>query len=510
VATAAEACELLRRELGRKGDETVTVEHESPNCFSALLLDTPALGVSAKQDARVKAECGAASRTLLWVESAKRWEGASTFPFAVRSNLDPSLERSLFVYTKFAQQLQLFLQPSDLTAFLRQCPLPSLSHFVTLPNPLRDSTLADEEAGQQDALAQFRYDDGWQRFFALPALLQKVNSLVFDYFADEVFPAALVRFEADSRRSVAAYEARTHAAETNLNEEVRRALGRQLGRVAERYARLMEGSWGEVARTGLGATQTEEAARSGARWQAQKLGAGEERPAVLFADCKLAAGAKLQRLLSEFRQVVAQACADAQGDAPEEQLQSDRLAEKVVVPSFASLGIARERRLAALERVIGPACHTLATRAIALVQETMQGANGLAMSALPVDELETDILHCCKLSLTGHAAAQLAERYLLAFRAACSECVAVHLESDDLPLRVDELLHTLVVVPLTDANALLNALHTALAHEGVDNVFNRAAFHQQLSSRVKDAKREADLMREAFATFGEKAAKIRT
>jgi hypothetical protein len=180
------------------------------------------------------------------------------------------------------------------------------------------------------------------------------------------------------------------------------------------------------------------------------------------------------------------------------------------VPSFASLGIARERRLAALERVIGPACHTLATRAVVLVQETMQGANGLAMSALPLDELETDILHCCKLSLTGRAAAQLAERYLLAFRAACSECVAVHLESHDLPLHVDELLHTLVVVPLTDANALLNALHTALALEGVDNVFNRAAFHQQLNSRVKDAKREADLMREAFATFGEKAAKIRT
>jgi hypothetical protein len=111
----------------------------------------------------------------------------------------------------------------------------------------------------------------------------------------------------------------------------------------------------------------QQAASGASKWQAQQLGAAEERPAVLFADCRLAAGAKFQRMLSEFRHVVAAACASSV-TLPEQQQNVDRLASDILVPSFAALGIARERRWAALACVVGPACNTLGARVAALVQ----------------------------------------------------------------------------------------------------------------------------------------------
>lgn len=85
-------------------------------------------------------------RRLLFVESAKRWDGVVCYPFAVRSNLDPLFERSHFVYTKFALQLQLFCLPNDLPSYLNQCLLPQLCSFVTLPNPSKyDDTLEASE-----------------------------------------------------------------------------------------------------------------------------------------------------------------------------------------------------------------------------------------------------------------------------------------------------------------------------------------------------------------------------
>ncbi len=510
VVSAEEARELYRRELGKKSaEDTVVIKHESPFCFSALLIDTPALGVNAKQDARIRAECSPSSRTLLCVEVAKRWDGISTFPYVVRANLDPSLERSLFVYTKFSQQLQLFLQPQDLSAYLKQCPLPSLSYFVTLPNPMTDSTLADEEERQRSLLAQFRFDDDWQPYFSLHLLLRKMNARLFDFFVNEVFPAALVKFEADSRRSQSNLKQRTLETEANLQELVRKTLASHFGRVAIRYACLMEGSWGEVSRTGLGVTQAEEAAKAGVKWQAQELGASEERPNVPFAACKLAAGAKLQRLVNEFRQVVAHACDASRSTLTEGEARTDVLAESIVVPSFAAMGIARERRYAALAKVIGPACNTLGTRVLSLVQETVAAANSQAISAVPTDELESEILNRCRLSLVVQSTTALAERCAVAFRDACNECIVVHLESEDLASSVADLLHRLVVGPLTDANVVLNALHTALAAEGIDSIFNRSAFRQDLSNRVRDAKREADVVRDSCAVFAEKTAKIK-
>lgn len=87
-----------------------------------------------------------ASRRLLFVESAKRWDGVVCYPFAVRSNLDPHLERSLFVYSKFSQQLQLFVLPNQFPEYLSQCLVPQLSSFVTFPNPSKfdDSLEASE------------------------------------------------------------------------------------------------------------------------------------------------------------------------------------------------------------------------------------------------------------------------------------------------------------------------------------------------------------------------------
>lgn len=88
-------------------------------------------------------------RRLLLVESAKRWDGAICYPFLVRSNLDPLFERSLFVYSKFSQQLQLFVLQNQFQEYLAQCLMPHLSLFVTFPNPSKfDDSLEAAEVLQ--------------------------------------------------------------------------------------------------------------------------------------------------------------------------------------------------------------------------------------------------------------------------------------------------------------------------------------------------------------------------
>lgn len=389
------------------------------------------------------------ARRLVVVEAAKRWDGLVAFPFVCRSQIDPMLERSLFVYTKFALQLQLFVLPDQLPSYLAQVVAPRLSVFVTLPNPSQfDDSLHASEALQQNVLAQFRFDEElWASKLSLVNLLVRLHRMATNVFVEEVFPAALVRFEAEAARCIDNYKVRCQNAELNLSVEARKAVSAHLARAAARFVRLACGSSSEA--TGLGLTASEEQSQIKAPWTVHRLGAEPVPVSVLFSNCKLLAGARWQRLIDEFELMMRHAASEADKSS-ESSLSSSSSSSSssvpVALPGFVALVVGEnvERRVAALNSVVLPALATLRLRLLALVKELIQTANRSALESVAPDSVEGIVLNRCKLQLTVEAVTALAEQQLSVFAEKAKDAVLLNSEADIFHQRISSLLAEVV------------------------------------------------------------------
>jgi hypothetical protein len=258
----------------------------------------------------------------------------------------------------------------------------------------------------------------------------------------------------------------------------------------------------------------------GALWTVHELGSDAVAPRVLFSDCKLSAGARMQRVLDEFGVMMRTGCESADAamanQVQEEQRSVELLSTNglpsvpVALPLLSSMvsGVVVERRVTALSKVVFPSLQTLRTRLVALVHEIIQIANRSALDSVASTSAEGIALNRCKLSVVVQSVVALAESQLGLFVERAKDAVLLNMESADFQQHVLVLLVELVVTPLTSCNVVLHAMHAALALQGVESLYNRAQIETDFAVRIQDAKRQVDAIKDKFAEFSEKLSKV--
>lgn len=514
MSSVAEARELLRRaHQDEKAKGVINVTWRGPLLLEALVIDTPAL--TDKNKDKIVAEC-TADRLVICACPFREWEAPTLVPY-VLSKCDATLSRSLLVYTRVAQQLQLLTHASALREFLMQAPplvqsAPRL-FFVTLPGlsqPIREA-----EAQQRALLREFDCD---------PALLQKFGlrrfvhgflvPRVHQFFLEEIFSRSLMSLEASFRGSLAslAQLRSLSPAPARLRTEVTAFLGR----FASSFVRGLTGD------SELPPAPALPAGLEG--WRIQRLGVAPVTPVVAFQECRLSAGAEIQRAVSEFRAVLAKAGEEVNISTIDNlpiatlsfesgrQLSRDVAAKsvsEVVLPAALELC----RRLGA---VLGAVTNTASTVALRESQEAhAENADAAAGPCI--------VSHCSSRMLLVAPMAQLVEAALLAFSKRVATLVAENCTSNhhsflkslevsensdlkdiaadlltshanELPTAILDALHHEVLDPLQDSNVVLRTLHLNFVSCKDESYFNRASFERELQekvARVKDTLEDA-------------------
>lgn len=65
-----------------------------------------------------------------------------------------------------------------------------------------------------------------------------------------------------------------------------------------------------------------------------------------------------------------------------------------------------------------------------------------------------------------------------------------------------------MTLPLTDTNAVLHAMHSSLALQGVESLYNRNQIEAEFSAKVLDAKRQVDQLKATLGSMSDKLANV--
>lgn len=510
MASLYETRDALRVEMSSPKGDYVDIRYESANSMNISIVDTPPLG-KAKWDPMILAECQRASRVVIFVEAAKRWSGESSYGYA-RSKFDAQLERSIFVYTKFVHHLQLFLEQKTFSLFLDMCPAPRQSFFVTLPKPLRiPDDLGLEDANQKASLAQFEYGERWQRFFSSRNLVSEIHERAVSFLKQDLLPSTLLKLEGNLKACRAKQQEKSvKTTSTATSEEMRRALSNHFKRFSQIYCKMMEGTTSveTTVRAGVFTSQGDDVKKHGG-WSDWELGAVAKEPKVSYASCKLAGGAKLQRLVNEFLVIVSNIKVDGG--------QENRSIPSNTLSALGNANINVELATQSVVRVAGPALSQLSKRALDIVQECCDVANAQALKE--ASESEAGVLsHCNVLSLTRLPVVDLAERCLQKFCKICAEEIHLHvppyasdllngLSSEFLSSDMLLHLHEVVLLPLSDSIGVLAELHRSFGSATLE-VFNHESFRSYTQSQISKINKEGEDARVKLAAFTEIASQF--
>lgn len=258
----------------------------------------------------------------------------------------------------------------------------------------------------------------------------------------------------------------------------------------------------------------------GAIWTIHELGSQGESPHVQFSDCKLSAGARMQRVFDEFFVMVKKGCdaadaamikqSDEEKRAAEQMSSSGLPSAPIALPLISSMvaGVVVERRVIALSNVIFPCLNTLRSRIVALVHETIQSANRSALESVLSTSAEGIALNRCKVSIVVQSVVALAEAQFALFVERTKDAVHLNMESAAFQEHVLGLLIELVVTPLTSCNIVLHAMHSALVLQGIESLYNRGQIETDFAARIQDAKRQMDSVKDKLGEFAEKLSKV--
>lgn len=534
-STLADARELLSSEMrlvhhAKKdpadGSVTVSVVYESGSCVDLILWELPA--------PQLVANFSGPPFIFLCVQAARDW---ASFPEQLHSlvlrHIDPLLERTFFVYTKFVSKLLLFLDARDFERWLEQCPTRSRSWFVELLAPTARIQITEQAAFLQelsasDALLQRLLDQyrhvqlqgTSMRDFRVELSRVIVSRLQHGMFAQALSHMNAEYLKAEARAQVLGATLKKGDAQSQT--AATQALTGYLHRFTTAFVAGIEGS-GVGAR---GRTHADELGRDGG-WRVHVLGA---EPVVVpvdraLSECKLSGGAQLQRLLAEFRALVALV--------------------KLPLPSsdhLPSEGLPRESRAVvtvemvqkSLALTLGPACREFSRRAEEIIRQLSETAQRNALST--ASEQELALLQNMNLTvvsvsvLTDWAIERLHEFQRQCFQVGDSlslhpgvrrvlrgdfgnaenpssdlgDSAALVLKDflSELPLTVMDILSRTLLEPLQDVGIISTAVFVRLApaSETTARIFNAASYKTQQSRALADAtsnlerlKRERDV-----------------
>ena len=497
TTSLSEAREAVREALSSKNSLSLDMTYESSKCFNLLLVDTPGLGQD--MDELVFPECSG-ERVVLCVESTKRFDGVSCYPL-VRSKLDPNLDRTFFVFTKFVHHLQLLLQPQDLEQFLMCCPAPEASFFVSLPNTEQEAPLAEllakEQSKQKGVLSEFVVDTKWENHVSSSFMFGFFAKRVDKYYNEEVFARASIKLDAESS---GLEEKISKAGKVVTDEDVRKCISSHFGRFVVTYCKAMEGSV-EVVGTAAAADEN----RSWTRNDLDQTKADLKN--IPFAKCKLQGGAQLQRVLNEFLAVVSRVeTVEGTSSYAWEDSKNAVSSEMVYKSLTAMLDPALKEFAVRVLLIVESLCNTANAKTIrdSPDEAMLQHLNMGQLVRLPMTAFATS---CCKnfhreamvllMGLEYHRVARDPSRDLNSMaNELMKEFVLKDLRSD-----IKDLVHTHVLEPLTDANLVLQTLHTNYAIGSGTSIFNKESYNAQMRKEAQALKAEAEKIEDMKRLF---------
>lgn len=303
----------------------IYVTYEYKNCWNITFIDTPGLvPASEKTNSEVSSEeleemvlelARPSNRILVFVEEVK--DGTQSDMIVMAKKVDPRLDRSIFVFTKFSDQLKNFTSTRDLNRYLTSTVASDSTSFFVSLIPAKDrAKYASKDAfkAQLDQLVkedlvgleQLQYDRRYGNSIGVTALRKHVLELTFTKYQAHI-PELLKRLRVMKRKSedsLIQIQKQNLSIDTN---KLRGAAAKYVMNFLQNIEKLLSGTLeGNPTINGQSLVEEKTQDETG-EWRDvnhNTIDVKIEDWKIPHANSKLYGGQQFERLLAEFKSVV--------------------------------------------------------------------------------------------------------------------------------------------------------------------------------------------------------------
>eukprot|EP01116_Phalansterium_solitarium_P008438 TRINITY_DN22350_c0_g1_i1.p1 TRINITY_DN22350_c0_g1~~TRINITY_DN22350_c0_g1_i1.p1 ORF type:complete len:681 (-),score=139.34 TRINITY_DN22350_c0_g1_i1:83-2125(-) len=373
--------------------------YEYRHCWDITFIDTPGLLDPNEKDPKAQALaeaveqevldlCRPAHRIIVVVEEVK--DGSTSQVALSVKKVDPKLDRTVFVFNKFADQIRTFTSSRDVNKYLLGVmPVDVSSIFFTSLPANRDAKLAIAEyeallnmllKDDLEVLEQLQFDKRFSGSIGVPFFKKHILELTWRKYQDSI-PELLKRlraFKKNSDESLLHIQQQLSTLDSNSN--LRGAASKFVTQFVQSIEKLLSGTLeGNPSINGQTLDDEKDSDETGS-WKTcdfapLKLSA-EVYDRVPHADSKLYGGQQFERLLAEFRVVSDQL---RLGFVGEDEIATAAGPNKVTNASnfiWAASDIAQKQ----LQRALLPLIEQLFRRAVYVMKRLVNVADSMIAS----------------------------------------------------------------------------------------------------------------------------------
>lgn len=320
--------ESLEKEISARNTISpvpIYLNYEVKNCWNITFIDTPGLVHSTeKSSSEVSSDeveemvldlCKPSNRILIFVEEVKDGSQSEMMLFAKKA--DPRLDRTIFVYTKFSDQLKNFTSTRDLNRYLSStAPSEATSFFVSLmpaadraKSPSKDKFKAQlEDLVKEDmtALEQLQYDRRYSGSIGVIACKKYLLEMTFNKYQANV-PELLKRLRLMKKKSEESLLNIQSQIKATDNNKLRGSAAKYVMLFLQNVEKLLSGTLeGNPTINGQSLSEEKSQDETG-EWRDvshQEIKVNSDEYKIAHANSKLYGGQQFERLLAEFKAVV--------------------------------------------------------------------------------------------------------------------------------------------------------------------------------------------------------------
>lgn len=320
--------EALEKEISSRNTISPTpiyINYEYKNCWNITLIDTPGLAPnSEKANSEISSDeieemvldlCKPSHRILLFVEEVK--DGAQSEMTLFAKKADPRLDRTIFVFTKFSDQLKNFTSTRDLNRYLSStAALDATSFFVSLiPSSERSKyptketykpRLEDKIKEDMTSLEQLQYDRRYAGSIGITALKKHLLELTFNKYQANI-PELLKKLRVMKKKSEESLHHIQQQIKATDNNKLRGSAAKYVMQFLQCIEKLLSGTLeGNPAINGQTLAEEKSQDETG-EWRDVSHNTIKVDPTeykIPHANSKLYGGQQFERLLAEFKAVV--------------------------------------------------------------------------------------------------------------------------------------------------------------------------------------------------------------
>eukprot|EP01114_Cavostelium_apophysatum_P002313 TRINITY_DN1204_c0_g1_i2.p1 TRINITY_DN1204_c0_g1~~TRINITY_DN1204_c0_g1_i2.p1 ORF type:complete len:686 (-),score=244.80 TRINITY_DN1204_c0_g1_i2:48-2105(-) len=320
--------ESLEKEISARNvisPSPIFIQYEFKNCWNVTVIDTPGLvGSSDKNNSEISADeieemvldmCKPSNRILVFVEEVK--DGGQSEMMLLAKKADPRFDRTIFVFTKFADQLKNFTTTRDLNRYLSSTAASEAPSFFVSLVPVAERTkyptketykprLDDLVKQDMTSLEQLQYDRRYAGSIGVVALKKHLMELTYNKYQANI-PELLKKLRVMKKKSEESLSHIQQQFKATDNNRLRGAAAKYVMQFLQCIEKLLSGTL-EGNPTINGQTLEEEKSQDETgEWRDVSHAVIEVDPAdykIPHAGSKLYGGQQFERLLAEFKAVV--------------------------------------------------------------------------------------------------------------------------------------------------------------------------------------------------------------